>query len=60
MTGVYLTAYFGLSNMIKALLKRGNDPDLKNSNSRTALSYAAGNGREAVVKLLLEQGAEKP
>jgi hypothetical protein len=57
MTGVHLAAYFGLAEVTTALLKNGHDPDSKDSNSRTPLSWAAGNGHEAVVKLLLEKGA---
>jgi ankyrin repeat protein len=41
------------------LRKDGVDQDSKdNEYSRTALSWAARNGHEAVVKLLLEKGAE--
>ena len=60
MTGVHLAAYFGLSDIIMALLNRGDDPDIQDSNGRTALSYTAENGHEAVVKLLLENSGIDP
>ncbi|KAH0551528.1 hypothetical protein GP486_007254, partial [Trichoglossum hirsutum] len=53
MTGVHVAAYFGLVRMIKGLLKNGYNPDLQDSYRRTPLSWAAENGHEAVVKLLL-------
>jgi hypothetical protein len=53
MTGLHLAAYFGLSEAMIALLKHGHEPDSKDSYDRTPLSYAAENGHEAVVKLLL-------
>jgi ankyrin repeat protein len=39
------------------LLKNGHDLDSKSSNNRTPLPWAADNGHEAVVKLLLEKKA---
>ena len=53
MTGVHLAAYFGLQNATVGLLKNGRDPDLKDVNGWTPLWWAAKNGHEAVVKLLL-------
>jgi len=45
--------------VVKLLLAENSvDPDFKDNNGRTPLSYAASNGQEAVVKLLLEKGAE--
>ena len=58
MTGVHLAAYFGLTVVIMALLKNRHNPNVKDTYGRTPLSWAAGQGREAVVKLLLEKGAE--
>jgi ankyrin repeat protein len=58
MAGVHLAAYFGLKEAMTTLLKKGHDLDSKNSYGRTPLSHAAGNGHEAVVKLLLKKGAE--
>ena len=58
MTGVHLAAYFGLTRVIMALLKNRYNPDVKDTYGRTPLSWAAVNGHEAMVKLLLEKGAE--
>ncbi|OCK96438.1 uncharacterized protein K441DRAFT_552403, partial [Cenococcum geophilum 1.58] len=54
LTGVHLAAIFGLDDITIALLKHEYDPDPKDTSGRTPLSWAAGNGHEAVVKLLLE------
>ena len=43
--------------MVK-LLPEALEVDLRDDDGRTPLSWAAGNGHEAVVKLLLEKGAE--
>jgi hypothetical protein len=57
-TGLHLAAYFGLKEAMITLLENGHDLNSKDSYGRTPLSYAAENGHEAVVKLLLEKGAE--
>jgi hypothetical protein len=57
-TGEHLAAYFGLTGVIMALLKNKHDPDVKDSYGRTPLSWAAENGHEAVVRLLLDTGAD--
>ncbi|KAI9668937.1 MAG: hypothetical protein M1829_005249 [Trizodia sp. TS-e1964] len=58
MTGLHLVAYFGVHKAASTLLKRGQHLDLKDKFSRTPLSYAAENGHEAVVNLLLDNGSE--
>jgi ankyrin repeat protein len=55
--GLHLAAYFGIETAIRLLLD-DNHPELKDSYGRTSLSYAAGNGHEAIVRLLIEKGAE--
>jgi len=52
-TGVHIAAYFGLWKSINALIEHGHDPNLKDTDGRTPLSWAAGNGHEGVVKQLL-------
>ena len=58
MTGVHLAAYFGLKEAMMALLKNRHDPDVKDTYGRTPLSWAAMNGHQTVMRLLLDKGAE--
>jgi hypothetical protein len=58
MTGLHLAAYFGLYEVVNTLIRRGQSVDLKDSYRRTPLSWAARNWHKAVVKLLLEKGAQ--
>jgi Ankyrin repeats (3 copies) len=60
MTGVHLAAYFGLEKVTTTLLKNGYDPDPKDSHGRTPLSWAAKDGHEAVVRLLLAKDGVDP
>ena len=53
-----MVAYFGVLEAANTLIRPGHSLDLKDSYSRTPLSWAAENGHEVVVKLLLEKGAE--
>ncbi|MCJ1255063.1 hypothetical protein MMC24_002879 [Lignoscripta atroalba] len=53
MRGIHLTAYFGLTRLTDILLDHGHSPDCKESSNRMPLSYAAENGHEAVVRLLM-------
>ena len=53
MTGLHLAAYFGIQEAAHILLQRWQNVDLSDSYGRTPLSYAAENGHEAVVQLLL-------
>jgi hypothetical protein len=59
-TGLHLTARFGLLSLCTLCLMdlidmSGGYADLKNSYGTAPLSYAAANGHEAVVKLLVER-----
>ena len=58
MTGLHLAAYFGVHEATNTLIGRGRSLDLKDGYGRTPLSRAAGGGHEAVVKLLVEKGAQ--
>ncbi|KAH8650295.1 hypothetical protein BGZ60DRAFT_389194, partial [Tricladium varicosporioides] len=56
MTGLHLAAYFGLGAIFQPLLAIAQfhvDVDSNDTYGRTPLSYAAKNGHEGVVKLLL-------
>lgn len=50
--GIHYAAYFGLADIVESLLET-IDPNIMDSKDRTALFYAADNGREEVVKVLL-------
>ncbi|KAM0321343.1 hypothetical protein ACHAQA_010172 [Verticillium albo-atrum] len=54
MRGLHVAAYFGIEEAIKDLLNRSDKPDMKDGSIRTPLSWAAANGRDAVVKVLLD------
>jgi ankyrin repeat protein len=56
MTGLHLAAYFGVEAVVQLLLATKVDADSKDNWGRTPLSYAAENGHETVVKLLLDTG----
>ena len=60
LTGVHIAAYLGLGEVVMTLIKNGHDLDLGDSDSRTPLSFAAENGHEAVVELLLTQAGVNP
>lgn len=57
MTSFHLAAYFGVDEAVQ-FLTGSDSPDPEDSYGRTPLSWAAESGREAVVKLLLDKGAE--
>ncbi|EPS37481.1 hypothetical protein H072_8811 [Dactylellina haptotyla CBS 200.50] len=48
----------GLLSPVIILLEKGEEIEAKDSNGRTALSWAAGAGDEAVVKLLVDKDAD--
>ncbi|RYP62481.1 hypothetical protein DL771_009725 [Monosporascus sp. 5C6A] len=56
MTGLHLAAYFGVKKAVEALLHKNVDADSKDNYGRTPLLWAAENGHEAIIKLLLDTG----
>jgi hypothetical protein len=52
-SGIHICAYFGLQTVITGLLEIEITADVKDSYGQTPLSYAAGGGYEAVVRLLV-------
>lgn len=58
MTGLHLAAYFGQPQVVDELLMRKYGPDSKDAYNRTPLSYAAENGQETTVRLLLDDGED--
>ncbi|KAN0068811.1 hypothetical protein V8E54_012980 [Elaphomyces granulatus] len=55
--GIHLAAYFGLNDIMMRLVEE-KDPDTKDSNGRTPLSYAAENGNALIVKLLFNYNVD--
>lgn len=57
-SGLHLCAYFGMHLMIIRMLERQSIVDAEESMGETPLEWAAALGHEAMVKLLLEKGAD--
>lgn len=55
LTGLHLTAYFGLVQLMVQLLKIGLNPSLRDSRDRTPVSVAAKEEHEGVVQLLVSR-----
>ena len=54
-TAVHLAAYLGFEWILTSLIQRSYPPDSPDAGGRTPLLYAAGNGHEKIVELLLER-----
>ena len=58
-TALMIASYFGLQRVVKLLLEMGVDLNsTDDTHGRSALSWAAGEGHEAVVKQLLRKGTK--
>jgi hypothetical protein len=57
MTALHLAAYFGIKEAAARALGIQGCWDIRDSDGRTPLSWAAENGHQAIVELLLENGA---
>ncbi|MCS7272885.1 MAG: ankyrin repeat domain-containing protein [Fimbriimonadales bacterium] len=55
---VHYAAIYGRTRVLKAMLKRGVSPNLRDRNGRTLLMLAAENGHVDTVRLLLQHGAD--
>ncbi|RBR01921.1 hypothetical protein FVER53263_20921 [Fusarium verticillioides] len=56
---LHIAAYFGLENIVQKLLLTCSQADLTDDYNRTPLSYAAEQGYETVIELLIDNGADK-
>ncbi|KAI7770093.1 hypothetical protein LZL87_014294 [Fusarium oxysporum] len=56
---LHIAAYFGLENIVQKLLLTCSQADPTDDFNRTPLSYAAEQGYETVIKLLIDNGADK-
>ena len=59
-TDLTVGSYLGHEAVVKQLLERGVDPDFKDIDGRTPLSWAAEKGHKEVVKLLLAKDGVDP
>jgi ankyrin repeat protein len=59
-SGVHLAAYFGLKKAILTLVELLHDPNVRDTDGQTPLWWAAVNGNEEEVKLLLVIGVVHP
>ncbi|KAL6798507.1 ankyrin repeat-containing domain protein [Trichoderma sp. SZMC 28012] len=57
MTGLHLAGFFGLNNAADTLLQLGHSPIEADTLNRQPLWYAAQNGHEAIITLLITRGA---
>ncbi len=55
---IIVAAIHGHADVVEILLQHGANPDLRDQDGRTALSWAAGEGRLASVRVLLEYEAD--
>ncbi|KAL1641063.1 hypothetical protein SLS58_006335 [Diplodia intermedia] len=54
---LHIAAYWGLEKTAAALLARGDDPSVPDSQGWTPLHWAVSNGNSAIVKVLVDGGA---
>ncbi|EHK26130.1 uncharacterized protein TRIVIDRAFT_112497, partial [Trichoderma virens Gv29-8] len=59
-TGLHLASYFGISEAVNAIFQPGLSADVRDSHAATPLQYAAMNGHENIVKILLATGQVDP
>ncbi|KAL7961672.1 ankyrin repeat-containing domain protein [Trichoderma compactum] len=55
-TGLHLAGYFGITEVVKALLQREYDANVQDNCGRTPLWWASRNGHRDTVKLLVDSG----
>ena len=53
-----MASYCGALEVVRVLLEHGADVEVKTNDGHTALQFADGEGRDKVVELLREYGAE--
>jgi ankyrin repeat protein len=57
-TSLGMAAYRNAPNVVNALLKKGADPNIKDSHKRTPLHQAADEGHTKITEILLKAGAD--
>ena len=53
-----IACYFGRTDLVKALLEKGADVNMKDKKGKTALIYATTKGKDEIVKILKQSGAQ--
>lgn len=60
MIGIHIAAWYGLTDVIPALVKHGQDPNTQTAIGRTPLSWAASDGHNDMISLLIDKYGADP
>jgi len=59
-SGLHCASFFGIADLVPTLIRRGNDINAGDTRGSTPLSWAARNGHEEVVEILLRLPGVRP